>query len=179
MSKKSFGVWVLSVILGGLTCFGAMTNSIAGVNIDIGTPSLNISIGTPPPVVIQSPPPMAVIPGTYVYIAPNVGVDILFYHGHWYRPHEGRWFSAPSYKGPWVHVAPARVPRAILKLPPGYRKLPPGHQRISYQQVKGNWEKWEREKHWHQDKDWRGGWKGGDEEVGKRYKKPRGHGRRD
>ena len=71
MSKKSFKVLVPSVLLGGLVCFGAMTNSIAGVNINIGTPDLNISIGTPPPFVIKSPPPMAVIPGSYVYIAPN------------------------------------------------------------------------------------------------------------
>jgi hypothetical protein len=179
MVKKNFGLCVLSLILGGLVYFGPMTNSIAGVNIDIGMPNLNISIGTPPSVVIQSPPPMAVIPGTYVYIASNVGVDILFYHGHWYRPHEGHWFSAPSYKGPWVHVAPARVPRAILELPPGYRKLPAGHQRIPYNQVKGNWERWEREKHWHRDKDWRGGWRGGHEEAGRGYEGRRGQGRRE
>jgi len=171
MSEERLKEWLLSVLLGGLVCFGAVTDSIAGVNINIGTPDLNIRIGPPPPVVIQAPPPMAVIPGTYVYIAPNVGVDILFYHGHWYRPHEGRWFSSPSYNGPWTYVAPAGVPRPILELPPGYRRLPPG-RRIPFDHVKGNWEKWEREKHWHQDKDWRGGWKGGYEEVGRR---PEGH----
>jgi hypothetical protein len=175
MSKKRFKVLVPSVLLGGLVYFGAMTDSVAGVNINIGTPDLNLSIGTPPPVVIQSPPPMAVIPGTYVYIAPNVGADILFYHGHWYRPHEGHWFSAPSYKGPWAHVVPARVPKPILNLPPGYHRLPPGHQRIPYEHVKGNWQKWEREKHWHHDKDWRGGY----EEAGRGHEGHRGHGGRD
>jgi hypothetical protein len=175
LSKKSFKVLAPSVLLGGLVFFGPMTNSIAGVNVDIGTPNLNISIASPPPVIIQSPPPMAVIPGTYVYIAPNVGADILFYHGHWYRPHKGHWFSAPSYKGPWASVAPARMPRAILELPPGYRRLPPGHQRIPYEHVKGNWQKWEREKHWHHDKDWRGGY----EEAGSGHEGHRGHGGRD
>ncbi len=171
MSKKSFKVWVMSILLGGLVCLGAMTDSVAGVDINIGTPNLNINIGTPPPVVVPSPPPMAVIPGTYVYIAPNVGVDILFYHGSWYRPHGGHWFSAPSYNGPWVHVAPARVPRAILELPPNYRRLPPGYQRIPYEHVNGNWERWEREKHWHQDKTWRGGGKEGHAEVGRGYER--------
>ncbi len=173
MSKKSFKVWVMSTFLGGLVCLGVMTDSVAGVNINIGTPDLNISIGTPPPVVVPSPPPMAVIPGTYVYIAPEVGVNIVFYRGYWYRPHEGHWFSAPSYNGSWVHVVPARVPRAILELPPGYRRLPPGYQRIPYEHVKGNWERWEREKRWHQDKNWRGGWKGGRADVGRGYE---GHG---
>ena len=171
MSKKSFKVWVMSILLGGLVCLGAMTDSVAGVDINIGTPNVNIKIGTPPPVVVPSPPPMAVIPGTYVYIAPNVGVDILFYHGSWYRPHEGHWFSAPSYNGPWVHVAPARVPGAILNLPPGYHRLPPGYQRIPYENVKGNWERWEREKHWHQDKTWRGDGKEGHAEVGRGYER--------
>ena len=179
MSPKNFKVRVLSVLLGGFVCLIGTTHSIAGVDINIGAPDLNIRIGTPPPVVIQSPPPMAVIPGTYVYMAPNVGVDILFYHGQWYRPHEGHWFSAPSYNGPWMHAAPGRVPRAILELPPGYRRLPPGHQRIPYEHVKGNWEKWEREKHWHQDKEWRGGGRGGQEEAGREHQGHGGHGRKD
>ncbi len=179
MSKKRFRVWVLSALLGGFVCLGATTNSNAGVNVNISTPDLNVSIGTPPPVIIQSPPPMAVISGSYVYIAPNVGVDILFYHGHWYRPHKGNWFIATSYNGPWAYVAPARVPKPILELPPGYRRLPPGHQRIPYEQVKGNWQRWEREKHWHQDKGWREGWKGGHEEAGRGREGHRGHGRKD
>ena len=91
MLKKNIKVWVLSVLLGGLVCFGAMTNSIAGVTVNVGTPDVNIRIGTPPPVVIESPPPMAVVPGTYVYIAPNVGADILFYHGYSYAITE--WLS--------------------------------------------------------------------------------------
>jgi len=182
MSKKNIKVWLLSVLLGGLVCFGAVPNSIAGVTVNVGTPDVNIRIGPPPPVVIESPPPMVVVPGTYVYIAPDVGADILFYHGHWYRPHRGYWFSAPTYNGPWTYVAPARVPRAIVELPPGYRRLPPGHQRIPYEHVRGNWEKWEREKHWHQDKEWRAGWKGGHEEVWRgheKHEKNRGHGRKD
>jgi hypothetical protein len=165
MLKKRFTVWIFSVLVGGLTCLGSATDSIAGVNINIGTPDLNISIGTPPPVVVHAPPPMVVIPGTYVYMAPDVSVDILFYRGHWYRPHGGHWFSSASYNGPWVHVVPSRVPRAVLELPPGYRRIPPGHQRIPYKQVKGNWQRWEREKHWHQNKDWRAGNRGGHQEV--------------
>ncbi len=171
MTERTPKVWILSVLLGGLVCFSPIPNGFAGVNVNVGAPDININIGPPPPVVIQSPPPMAVIPGTYVYIAPNVSANLLFYHGQWYRPHRGHWFCAPSYNGPWAHIAPAGVPRPILDLPPGYRKLPPGHQRIPYQKVKGNWEKWEREKHWHQDKGWGAPGKGGHEEAA------RGHGR--
>jgi hypothetical protein len=187
MSKRNFKMWALSVLLGGLLCLGALPDSLAGVNINIGTPGVNVRIGPPPPVVIESPPPMAVIPGTYVYVAPNVGVDILFYHGHWYRPHRGQWFTAPTYNGPWTYVPSPRMPRAILQLPPGYRRLPPGHPQIPYEHVSGNWERWERERHWHKDKDWRAGWREGHGEVGRGHEMNRGrgheknwgHGRRD
>jgi len=47
MSEERLKVWLLSVLLGGLVCFGAVTDSIAGVNINIGTPDLNIRIGPP------------------------------------------------------------------------------------------------------------------------------------
>ncbi len=165
ISRERFRAWVTSVFLGGLVSLWAMTDSVAGVNINIGAPDINISIGTPPPVVVARPPVMAVIPGTYVYIAPDISVEILFYHGHWYRAHNGHWFNAASYNGPWVYVASSKVPRAILTLPPGHRRLPPGHQRIPYEHVKSNWERWEREKHWQQDKVTRGGpeRRGGDE----------------
>jgi hypothetical protein len=179
MQKKRFKVWVLPVFLGGLVSLCALTDSVAGVNINISTPDINVSIGTPPPIVVKSPPPMAVIPGSYVYLAPDVGVDILFYRGRWYRPHEGHWFGAPSYNGPWAHVPPPKVPRAILELPPGYRRLPAGYHRIPYENVKGNWQRWEREKHWHQDKEWRGGGRGGHEEVRREREGHGGHGRKD
>ncbi len=184
MSKKSYQVWVLSIFLGGLISLAVSGDSVAGVNIEIGTPNLNISIGTPPPVVIPAPPPMAVIPGTYVYMAPDVGADILFYRGHWYRPHGGHWFMASSYNGPWVHAAPSKVPRAILDLPPKFHRLPPGHQRILYKHVQGNWKKWEREKHWHHDKGWRTDKRGGHEEAreaheGRGHEGRGKHGRRD
>ena len=177
--KKNIKISMLSVFLGGWICLGAMAESAAGVNVNVATPDFSLSIGAPPPVVIQSPPPMAVIPGTYVYMAPDVGVDILFYHGHWYRQHQGHWFSAHSYNGPWVHVAPAMVPRPILNLPPGYHRMPPGHNRIPYEHVRGNWERWEREKHWHHSKEWQRGSRGGHEEAGKGHERHEGHGRRD
>jgi len=116
---------------------------VAGVDVNIG-----VNFGPPPPVVIAAPPPVVVIPGTYVYFAPDVQVDILFYHGDWYRPHGGRWYRGAGYDGPWVFVEPARVPGVLLRLPPNYRRVPPGHERIPYGQLKKNWHTWEKEKHW-------------------------------
>lgn len=101
-----------------------------------------------PRVVIAAPPAVVVIPGTYVYFAPDVEADIFFYHGYWYRPYRGYWYRAGGYNGPWVHIGPSRVPRVLLNIPPDFRHIPPGHQRVPYGQVKKHWRTWERERYW-------------------------------
>jgi hypothetical protein len=117
----------------------------------------NVSPPPPPQYVLPEPPPVAVIPGTYVYVVPDVTVDILFYHGYWYRPYGRHWYRALSYNGPWIYLGPGGVPRAILELPPGYRRLPPGYHRIPYAHLHANWGRWERERYWHNDREWREG----------------------
>ena len=140
--KKTFlaALFVGTLIL---TFSGYPTHGIAGVNVNIG-----VNIGPPPPVVIPAPPPVVVIPGSYVYFAPDVRVDILFYHGYWYRPYESRWYRGTDYNGPWVYVEPPMVPVVLLHLPPDYRHVPPGHGHIPYGQLKKNWRTWENEKYW-------------------------------
>lgn len=129
----------------------------AGMNLNIG---INLA---PSPYVIPEPPPVAVIPGTYVYYAPDIAVDILFYGGYWYRPVEGRWYRARSYNGPWGYIVTNRVPGALLHLPRDYRHARPVNERIPYGQLKKNWRQWERERHWeraglrHEDSGWHGG----------------------
>ncbi|MEW6109719.1 MAG: hypothetical protein AB1632_11215 [Nitrospirota bacterium] len=118
-------------------------NSSAGTNVNI-----NIGIGAPPPVVIPQPPAVFLIPGTYAYYAPDVGVDIIFYHGYWYRPYEGRWYKGKTYNGPWLHISTSFLPQVIINLPPNYRHIPQGHDRIPYGQFKKNWSGWEKERYW-------------------------------
>ncbi len=115
------------------------------------------NIAPPPPVEFSAPPSVAVIPGTYAYVVP--GVDIVFYHGFWYRPWGGRWFWSRSYGGPWVYLPPPRVPSALLTLPPGYYRVPPGYPRIPYARFHTNWGRWERERYWHGQREWREGWR--------------------
>jgi hypothetical protein len=127
---------------------GVATQGSAGVNVNVG-------IYAPPAYVFSAPPPVVVIPRTYVYAVPDGNVSILFYSGYWWRPYEGRWYRAHGYNGPWGHVEHARVPRAIMEVPPGYyHRVPPGHQKIPYGQLKKNWKKWEHDKHWSRDSRW-------------------------
>jgi hypothetical protein len=115
----------------------------------------DVNISPPPEYELAAPPSVAVIPGTYVYLVPGIGADILFYDGYWYRPYRSHWFRARSYNGPWAYLATARVPRVLIDLPGGYRRLPPGYHRIAYGEFQRNWRRWEGERYWHRDREWR------------------------
>ena len=149
MRTKRSAVFCFGIFL--LVLIGLSVESTAGVSVNVG-------IFAPPPVFrIHTPPPMIVIPGTYIYTIPDIDVEILFYQGYWYRPHEGRWYRSRSYNGPWGYIDSPRVPRALYNLPPEYYRVPPGHERIPYDHFRGNWGRWERERYWDRDERWREG----------------------
>lgn len=148
----------------------ALGNPAAGraeVNVSVG-----VKVGVPPPLVIPSPPAVYLIPGTYVYFAPDVEVDFFFYQGYWYRPHGGYWYRARHYGGPWVHIVTAKVPRVLISLPPGFRHVPAGHQRIPHGQLKKHWKVWERDRYWDSHERWED-FKEGRRERGERRKERR------
>lgn len=134
--KSSISLFVvpLLLIMAGI--------STAGVNV-------NINIGPPPVYTFDAPPELVVIPNTYVYFAPGVDMDIVFYHGFWYRPYNGYWYRGSGYNGPWHHIGRERVPRYIINLPPHYRHTYYNNPRIPYSHVHSNWNRWERERYWH------------------------------
>jgi hypothetical protein len=141
MKKRTLAIIWIGLTL--LLCTGYSNKAFAEVNINVG-----ISVPPPPPFVIPAPPPVFVIPQTYVYFVPDIEVDILFYHGYWYRPYQGRWYRSNSHNGPWVYIIPEKLPSVLVRIPPNFRRVPPGHQRIPYGQLKKNWSKWEKEKYW-------------------------------
>jgi hypothetical protein len=130
--------------------FSAQSEARVDVNIGISIPAYRFA----------APPALVVIPGTYAYFAPDVDIDIVFYQGFWYRPHEGRWYRARAYNGPWGYIAPARVPSVLIELPPDYRRLYSGHRHIAYREFNRNWRSWERNKYWEKDERWREGRRG-------------------
>ncbi len=122
-----------------LACAAAPAFSEVNVNINIG----------PPAVVVHEPPEMVVIPRTMVYFAPGVHVELLFFRGHWWTRHEGRWFRSRGYNGPWAVIGPRYVPVEIVRLPRDYRAAYGREHRIPHGQLKKHWEhrEYERRKH--------------------------------
>jgi hypothetical protein len=138
MIKRSTKAFMFGVFLAAFMGYAGAGHAEVNVNIGIGLP----------PVVIPAPPPVVLIPSTYVYFVPDVGADIFFYHGYWYRPHHGHYYRATNYNGPWVTLAPKAVPKAVMYVPTDFRRVPPGHQPIHHGELMKNWETWEKEKHW-------------------------------
>jgi hypothetical protein len=108
--------------------------------------NININIPLPPPFVFAAPPEMVVIPETYVYYSPDVGFDIFFYDGYWYRPYDRYWYRSVEYSGPWVHIG--SPPTVLLRLPPDYRVATREYRRIPYGELHRNWRAWERGRYW-------------------------------
>ena len=124
-----------------LVLTGSATQSEAEVNVNIG---VNL-----PAIRFAAPPEVVVIPGTYVYMVPDIDVDVLFFQGYWWRPYEGRWYRSRDYKGQWRYIEHRSIPRGLRALPQDYRhRLSPGYERIPHRDVQRHWKKWEKEKYW-------------------------------
>jgi hypothetical protein len=151
MKRTIFIMFFVGATLLALT--GLFNRGFAEVNVNVG-----IGLPPPPPLVIPAPPPMFVIPRTYVYFAPDVDVDIFFYQGYWYRPHQGHWYRSKSYNGKWVYISPNRVPRSVINVPHDFRRVPPGYRHVPYGDVRKHWKTWERDKYWdrHGGREWHG-----------------------
>ncbi len=143
-----------------LAAFSSRSDARVSVGIGINIPAYTFA----------APPPVVVIPGTYVYFVPEANIEILFYHGFWYRPYEGHWYRARGYNGPRAYISPARVPREVIELPPNYRQAYRDHPRIGYQDFNRHWRGWERNRYWEKDERWREG------RGHERHKERMGHG---
>lgn len=129
----------LGVLLLVLMGYAAQSEARVDVRLGISLPAYRFA----------APPEVVVIPGTYVYMVPDIDVDVLFFQGYWWRPYEGRWYRSRDYKGSWRYVAPARIPRGLRELPQDYRhRLSPEYDRVPHRDVRKNWRKWEKERYW-------------------------------
>jgi hypothetical protein len=148
MKKKIFGALLLGLSI------GIPMPAMAGV--DIG-----ISINLPPVIAFSAPPEVVVLPGTDVYVDPDLDVDIFFYDGWWWRPWEGRWYRSQEYSSGWVYYE--SVPTFYIWIPSSWRDDYRSHrwegnewnyQRIPHHQLQQNWNTWQKDRHWEKQNSW-------------------------
>ena len=111
-----------SIIIASALELGVMPVPVQADSVSIG-----VNIGAPPPIAFAAPPPLVVVPGMPVYYAPTVSVNLFAYSGRYYTHHNGAWFMAANYGGPWGFIGLAQVPQPVLGVPVAYYKVPPGH----------------------------------------------------
>jgi len=129
--------------------------TMAGVNIDIG-------IALPPPIVFAAPPAVVVLPDTDdVYVVPDIGVDIFFWSGWWWRLWEGRWYRSHYYNRGWGYYN--NVPSFYFDVDPGWRGYYRDHdwhghrwnyERIPDRRLRQNWKSWHNNRYWERRGTW-------------------------
>jgi hypothetical protein len=109
----------------GMVAAMAVLAGGSGARADV---QINIGIGmpAPPAIVLPAPPRLVVVPSTpAVRYAPDLDVNYFVYGGRYYTFHDGAWFMASVWSGPWAYVETVRVPRAIRIVPARYYRVPP------------------------------------------------------
>lgn len=130
--------------------------STAEVFVDV-----NISLPLPPHIEFVEPPELIVLPETYIYVVPDVDMEIFFYGGWWWQLWENRWYRSRDYDSGWTYYR---------NTPSFYRQVPSywrtnyrenrwsGHewnyQRIPEQHVRQNWRNWEKKRYWEHQQTW-------------------------
>jgi hypothetical protein len=123
--------------------------------------NVRVDIAAPAPILFAGPPELVVIPGTYVYVVPDLAEDLYFYNGWWWRFWNGRWFRSRYYDSGWIYYD--RVPVFYSQVSPYWRNYYHEHrwkgrewnyQRIPYEHLQRNWGGWERSKYWEYQQSW-------------------------
>ena len=148
MKKLLFGTMLLALV------FVVPIPTMARVDV-------NVSIALPPLIVFAAPPQLIVIPETYVYVAPDIDVDLFFWNGWWWRLWGGRWYRSHYYNRGWGYYN--RVPSFYFDVDPGWRGYYRdrnwyGHrwdyERIPNQRLQQNWKSWQNNRHWERRGTW-------------------------
>ncbi|HMI32357.1 MAG TPA: hypothetical protein VK527_11525 [Candidatus Limnocylindrales bacterium] len=66
--------------------------------------------------------PNVVSVGNGVYYVRDSNHDVYRYGSKWYYNYNGDWYSANTYRGPWVFVGYRSVPRQVYTVSPRYRR---------------------------------------------------------
>ncbi len=88
----------------------------------LGSPAaqaeVNVRIGggdRPPSFVLDRRPNFLIIPNLGFSVSIGSSQDIISYGDRYYINHNGRWYVAYNYRGPWILVREGRLPREIRR----------------------------------------------------------------
>lgn len=123
---------------------------------------VSIGISLPPPLVFPAPPHVVVLPDTnFVYVVPDIDIELYFWSGWWWRPWNGRWYRSRYYDRGWVYYG--GIPRFYFDVDPGWRRY--YRERVWYgyrwdykpipvHRLQKNWKRWDRNNYWERNRTW-------------------------
>ena len=131
MTRSALLASVLTVAVAGVGLAGTAHAQSVRIGVQTSNVQLGINLGPAPPPLVVVPAPVVVAPGPPapppVYYAPNLPYNYFVYHKVHYLYHEGRWFRARRYNGPWTAIAIVQVPRPVLVVPIEHYRIRPAH----------------------------------------------------
>jgi len=107
------------------------------------------------PPAVDVPPDLVVLPGTDIYAAPNVGTELYFADGYWWRPWNGHWYRSHQYGRDWAMVS--STPYFYRSIPHNWRNdyynnrwngRQWSYHHVARDEAVANWSKWKREGYW-------------------------------
>ena len=122
---------------------------------------MGVSTAQPPQVGFYGHPSLVVIPGTYVYAMADIGEDIFFHAGWWWRLWDSRWYKSRYYDRGWGYYS--GVPGFYRDVDPDWRDFYRsrrwhGHpwecERIPAPRVQQDWNRWQDNRYWEKEKNW-------------------------
>jgi len=137
-----------------LTCLTLAALMLSGCAVGVGTTPVAYTSH-------YASPSLIVIPGTYVYVVPDIGADIYFHVGYWWRLSDGLWYRSHHYNRGWNRYR--GIPVFYLQIDPGWRKYyaqrqwhghPWKYERIPAHRVQQEWSRWETTRHWEKQNSW-------------------------
>jgi hypothetical protein len=137
-----------------LTCLTLAALMLSGCAVGVGTTPVAYTSH-------YASPSLVVIPGTYVYVVPDIGADIYFHVGYWWRLSDGLWYRSRHYDRGWNHYR--GIPVFYRQIDPGWRKYyaqrqwhgrPWKYERIPVHRVQQEWSRWETTRHWEKQNNW-------------------------
>jgi hypothetical protein len=149
MKKLIFGAILLALVI------VVPVSTIAQVEI-------SVSIALPPLIAFAAPPDVIVLPDTDdVYVVPDLGIDLFFWGGWWWRLWEGHWYRSHYYDRGWGYYS--YVPRFYHDVDPSWRSYYRDHdwrgyrwdyERIPDQRLRKNWNTWRSDGYWQRQRTW-------------------------
>ena len=124
MNDKISRFAVIVIAAAGLSVSTALAADV-NIGVNVGPPAVVI---TPPSITFAAPPPLVIVPSApTVQYVPTGAYNVFVFGGRYYSFHNGNWFLAGHYNGPWKHIKAEKVPAPVVGVPVAYYRVPPGH----------------------------------------------------